>query len=89
MAIFISLHNSDLADLFLSVADLNLAGSPLVVQNLRVNEDGTVQLSIQEDGQGNGKIQWIAQRTDDASQTAERTVDVTNGATIDVTTHFG
>ena len=89
MGIVIGLHNDDLADLFVTVADLNLAGTPVVLQAQRINEDQTVQISVQEDGDGNGNIQWSTQRTDDQSQTGQRTVEVTNGDTIDVTTHFG
>jgi hypothetical protein len=87
MAIIINLHNLDLADLFVSVLDMNLAGTP-VTFNQRINEDVTVQIPVQEDGSGRGNIQWNAQRTDDPEQTALRTVEVTEGATVDVTTHF-
>jgi hypothetical protein len=88
MAIVVNLHNLDLADLFVSALDLNLAGTP-VTFNQRVNEGVTVQISVQEDGSGRGNIQWNAQRTDDPEQTAQRTVEVSEGATVDVTTHFG
>ena len=57
MGIVIGLHNDDLADLFVTVADLNLAGTPVVLQAQRINEDQTVQLSVQDDGDGNGNIQ--------------------------------
>jgi len=86
MAIAIGLHNSDLGDLFVSVVDLNRAGKPVVVQSQRINENDTLQIAVQEDGSGNGSIQWTAQRTDDESQTAQNTVNVTAGLIIDVTT---
>ena len=88
MAITLNLHNSDLADLFVSVIDLNLGGAP-VTFNQRMNEGVTVQIAVQEDGQGQGRIQWNAQRADDPETTAERTVDVGQNSTVDVTTHFG
>ena len=86
MAIVINLHNFDLADLFVSVLDLNQAGTP-VTFNARINEGLTAQMAVQEDGSGRGMIQWNAQRTDDP-ETAQRTVEVTEGTTVDVTTHF-
>ena len=89
MAIMISIHNSDLADLFVTVLDLNLSGTPIIVQNQPLNEDQTLQAAVQENGEGNGNIQWNVQRADDPSQTAQRTVEVTNADTVDVTTHFG
>lgn len=88
MAIVVNLHNSDLADLFVSVLDLNLMGTPEVF-NARINEGLTFSLAVQEDGAGQGNIQWNAQRTDAPDQTAQRTVEVSNAATVDVTTHFG
>jgi hypothetical protein len=84
--ITIGLNNSDLGDLFVSVVDLNQAGSPTVLQNQRINEGSNVQISVQEDGSGNGSIQWTAQRTDDESKTAQQTVQVSSGLQIDVST---
>jgi len=86
MAIVVGLHNSDFGDLFVTVADMNLAGGPIVLQNQRINENDTFQIAVQEDGSGNGSIQWTAQRTDNPSQTAQNTVQVSSGLTIDVTT---
>jgi hypothetical protein len=86
MTIVIGLHNSDLGDLFVSVVDLNQAGSPTVLQNQRINENDSFQVAVQEDGSGNGSIQWTVQRADDASQTAQQTVQVSSGLQIDVST---
>ena len=55
MAIVINLHNFDLADLFVSVLDLNQAGTP-VTFNARINEGLTAQMAVQEDGNGRGMI---------------------------------
>ena len=84
--IVIGLNNSDLGDLFVSVVDLNQAGSPTVLQNQRINEGSNVQVAVQEDGSGNGSIQWTAQRTDDELKTAQQTVQVSSGLQIDVST---
>jgi hypothetical protein len=84
--IVIGLNNSDLGDLFVSVVDLNQAGSPTILQNQRINENNSVQVAVQEDGSGNGSIQWTAQRTDDESKTAQQTVQVSSGLQIDVST---
>lgn len=86
MAIVIGLHNADLCDLFVTVVDMNLAGSPVTLQSQRINENDTFQIGVQEDGSGNGSIQWTAQRTDNPSQTAQQTVQVTSGLVIDVST---
>jgi hypothetical protein len=86
MAIVIGLHNSDMGDLFVSVVDLNQAGSPTILENQRIDEGSSVQIAVQEDGSGNGSIQWTAQRTDDESQTAQQTAQVSSGLQIDVST---
>ncbi|TIX97437.1 MAG: hypothetical protein E5V17_01460, partial [Mesorhizobium sp.] len=75
MAITLNLHNSDLADLFVSVIDLNLGGAQMTFSQ-RMNEGVTMQIAVQEDGRGQGRIRWNAQRADDPEATAERTVDV-------------
>jgi hypothetical protein len=89
LAIFVTIHNSDIRDLFVTVLDLNLPGTPAVLQNQRFNQDQSTQIPVQEDGSGNGNIQWTAQSVDDPSVTAQRTVAATNNTTVDVTTHFG
>jgi hypothetical protein len=89
MSITITLHNSDVGDLFVSVADLNLAGGPLILTNQRINADQTFPINVQEDGNGSGNVTWSAQRADDASKTAQRTTQVSSGSTVDVTTFFG
>jgi hypothetical protein len=86
MAIVIGLNNSDLGDLFVSVVDLNQAGSPTILDSQRINEGSSLQIAVQEDGSGNGSIQWTAQRTDDESKTAQQTVQVSSGLQIDVST---
>lgn len=89
MTINITLDNADHGDLFVSVIDLNLAGTPTILNNQRINESESLALGVQEDGDGNGSITWSAQRTDDAARTARRTVSVSSGDTVDVTTQFG
>ena len=89
MTINITLDNTDQGDLFVSVVDLNLAGTPTILNNQRINEGESWALGVQEDGDGNGSITWSAQRTDDAARTARHTVSVGSGDTVDVTTQFG
>ena len=87
--ISIILENSDQGDLFVSVTDLNVAGAPTILTNQRINEGESFPLSVQEDGNDNGSITWSARRCDDAIKTAQRTVSVSTGDTVDVTTQFG
>jgi hypothetical protein len=87
--ITINLENDDQNDLFVSVKDLNQAGSPVVLNQARINQGEALAVEIQEDGHGSGKVTWAAQRVDDATQAAQRTVTVDSGDTVEVTTFFG
>jgi hypothetical protein len=89
MAINISLNNTDLGDLFVTVLDLNIAGTPSVINKQRINEDQSLLISVEEDGNGDGSITWSAVRCDDATKTAQRSISVANDDNVDVTTQFG
>jgi protein involved in polysaccharide export with SLBB domain len=80
--ITINLENADQNDLFVSVTDLNQAGSLVVLNQVRLNQGDTLSVEIQEDGHGSGKVTWAAQRVDDARKTAHRTVMVDAGGTV-------
>jgi hypothetical protein len=89
MSIVVTVHNSDLADLFVTINDLNQAGSPAIVQSQRLNEDDIFQIAVQEGDDGStGDIQWTVVRVDDPTATAQRTVEVSAADSVDVTTHF-
>ena len=85
MAIPVILHNDAICDLFVSVTDLNVAGSPQTVTNLRVNEGQEFPMAVQEDGDGHGNITWSAQRTDDPTMNKQETRRVDAGDRISVT----
>jgi hypothetical protein len=87
--ITIAVENADHGDLFVSITDLNQAGSPVIVDKKRVNPGESVPVDIQEDGHDSGKILWKAQHTDNLSKTAQRTVTPSAGDTVEVTTQFG
>jgi hypothetical protein len=89
MAINIALNNTDMGDLFVSVLDLNIAGTPAVINNQRINEDQSLLVSVQEDGTGDGRIIWSAVRCDDATKTAQHSTSVSNDDNVDITTQFG
>jgi hypothetical protein len=89
MTISITLENTDHGDLFVSVTDLNVAGAPTILTSQRINEGQSFPLFVQEDGHDNGRITWSARRCDDAIKTAQHTVSVGSGDTVDVTTQFG
>lgn len=89
MTISITLENTDHGDLFVSVTDLNVAGTPTILTSQRINESQSFPLLVQEDGNDNGRITWSARRCDDATKTAHHTVSVASGDTVDVTTQFG
>ena len=54
--ITVNLENDDQNDLFVSVTDLNRAGSPVVLNQVRINQGESLAVEIQEDGHGSGKI---------------------------------
>jgi hypothetical protein len=85
----IILENTDQGDLFVSVTDLNVAGVPTILTDQRINESESFPLGVQEDGNDNGSITWRARRCDDDAKTAQRTVSVSTGDTVEVTTQFG
>ena len=87
--ITVNLENDDQNDLFVSVTDLNRAGSPVVLNQVRINQAESLAVEIQEDGHGSGKIAWAAQRVDHPTRTEHRTVTATSGDTVEVTTFFG
>src|SRR5258708_10077681 len=53
--ITVNLENDDQNDLFVSVTDLNRAGSPVVLSQVRINQAESLAVEIQEDGHGSGK----------------------------------
>jgi hypothetical protein len=87
--ITVNLENDDQNDLFVSVTDLNRAGSPVVLNQVRINQAESLAVEIQEDGHGSGKIAWAAQRVDHPTKTVHRTVTVGAGDAVEVTTLFG
>jgi hypothetical protein len=87
--ITVNLENDDQNDLFVSVTDLNQAGSPVVLNPVRINQGETLAVEVQEDGHGNGKITWAAQQVNDPTRAVHRTVTVSSGDTVEVTTFFG
>jgi hypothetical protein len=87
--ITVNLENDDQNDLFVSVIDLNRAGSPVVLNQVRINQAESLAVDIQEDGHGSGKIEWAAQQVDRPTQTVHRTVTASSGDTVRVTTFFG
>lgn len=89
MPIRVTLHNSDVGDLFVSVRDLNQADQSTILDSQRINQDEATPLTVQEDGNRLGNIEWSAIRTDDNTRTARRSVQPAAGDEIDVTTFFG
>lgn len=87
--ITITVENADHGDLFVSITDLNQAGSPVIVDRMRIKPSESMPVDIQEDGHDSGKILWKAQRTDNQSKTAQRTATPGAGDTVEVTTQFG
>jgi hypothetical protein len=87
----VTFHNDDQGDLFIKVWDLNLPpdaqGQPVLVQDqVRLNQDATMNVALQEDGDGHVHYRWWAQRTDDPSKVAQHDDDKNPE---DVTTFFG
>jgi hypothetical protein len=87
--ITITLENTDQGDLFVTVTDLNQSPPKVVLTRQRINQRDDYPVDIQEDGHGNGRITWQAQRADDSSKSAQRTVSASVGDTVQVTTFFG
>jgi hypothetical protein len=87
--ITVNVDNEDQGDLFVSITDRNQPASPLVLNQVRINQAESRAVEIQEDGHGSGKITWAAQRVDHPGRTVHRTVTVSSGDTVEVTTFFG
>ena len=87
--ITITVENADHGDLFVSITDLNQAGSPVIVDKKRIKPGESMPVDIQDDEHDLGKILWKAQRTDNPSKTAQRTVTPSAGDTVEMTTQFG
>lgn len=87
--ITITLENTDQGDLFVTVTDLNQSPPTSVLTRQRINQRDDCLVDIQEDGHGNGRITWQAQRADDSGKSAQRTVSAGVGDTVEVTTFFG
>jgi predicted RNA-binding protein with TRAM domain len=87
--ITVNLENDDQNDLFVSVTDLNRAGLPLVLNQVRINQGESLAVEVQEDGHGSGKVAWAAQQVDYPTRTVHRTVTVSSGDTVEVTIFFG
>lgn len=86
--ITITLENQDQFDLFVSVTDLNQAGSPAVVDKKRLNVGASMLVDVQEDSHDSGRIIWNAQRVDKPSKAAQRKASPSSGDTVEVTTQF-
>jgi hypothetical protein len=86
--ITVNLENDDQNDLFVSVTDLNRAGSLVVLNQIHINQGESLAVEIQEDGHGSGKGAWAAQQVDHPTRTVHRTVTVSSGDTVEVTTLF-
>jgi len=69
--ITVNLENDDQNDLLVSVTDLNRAGSPVVLNQVRINQAESLAVEIQEDGHGSGKIEWAAQQVDHPTKTVQ------------------
>lgn len=54
----VTVENSDLRDLFVTVADLNQAVNQVVMDNARMNKGQSRAIAIQEDGDGLGHVSW-------------------------------
>jgi hypothetical protein len=87
--ITIKVANDGQGDLVVSITDLNQAGSPRVLNQVRIDQGESLAVELQEDGHGSGKIAWAAQRVDHPTKTVHRTVTVTSGETVQVMTFFG
>ena len=82
----IYIHCEGSYDLYVSVFDLNTADSHKVLDQVRINADEDTKISVAEDGDGNGKISWIAVRTDDNSITRSGVEEeLSEGDIVDVT----
>jgi len=86
----IRLNNDDIGDLYIWIWDNNTFGAPAIVEGDRLNSGETREISIAASGDGDGNIAWRAVRVDDFTEAREeRSVTVSNGDRVDLTTQFG
>ena len=65
----INIVNDDSGDLFVTVTDNNTRPPAAVLSNRRINENDSVPVQVQEDGNDRGNISWTATRADDPDRT--------------------
>ncbi len=80
----LTVHNDEMYDLFVDVLDLNTSPPNAILAGARINQDRSMQISAQEDGNGQANLQWTATRADDATIVKSDTVQTGINATVDV-----
>ncbi len=73
----IRVTNTEGADLFVTIKDLNTINNDVLWNGERLNEDDSTQLVCEIDGSGEANLDWYAERTSDpnTSHTQTDTVD--------------
>src|SRR4051794_38385375 len=71
-------------DLFLSLLDLNLGANQLILDRQRLNTGDSLSVSVQEDGDGHGKVTWLANPTNEPLTVRQETVTVNDGDLVRV-----
>jgi hypothetical protein len=85
----INVNNSDSADIFVTMTDLNTAtpGNP-VLNNSRLNQgSSSVSVQVQDDSSGNGNVAWTAVRCNDPGQTKSGRATPAQFDTVDVSAY--
>jgi len=70
-----TIENGDaISDIFLTVEDLNLGASTVIVNRRRLNVGKRMALTLQADRDGRGKIHWIAEPADGPAGTIKEEI---------------
>jgi hypothetical protein len=80
-------NSSHYDDVFVTIEDLNLGTNPVIVARKRLNKKQRLPIRLQADGDGRGKLRWIAEDANSAASRKEDTVQyIKPGQTIQVRT---
>jgi hypothetical protein len=83
----ITIKNTDLQDLFVTVVDLNQAVRGLILDAKRINKGQSMGIEVQDDGDGRGHIRWQVNETESPlTGKSGEAARLSDGDTVEVST---
>jgi len=83
----VSIKNTDVQDLFVTVADLNVVVNQLVLDAKRINKGQAVVVELQDDSDGHGQIRWQVNQTESPlTGKSDQAKGLSDGDVVEVST---